>query len=116
MLQTGQKKAVRDVTDARIVVEVSLSDAKWFMFSSSTSNIFESQSKLVDYMYFAFDVNNFKNEYNFPICFIQGSHDWITPTDLVKDYYKKLNSFLKAYKFGMSYDKNFCYRYLMYIV
>ena len=77
--------------------EMSLSDAKWFMFASSTSNIFESQSKLVDYMYFAFDVNNFKNEYNFPICFIQGSHDWITPTDLVKDYYKKLNAEHKAF-------------------
>jgi len=70
--------------------EMSLNDARWFMFAGSTSNIFASQNLLVDYMYFKFDVNNFKYEYDLPICFIQGSHDWITPTDLVEDYYKKV--------------------------
>lgn len=77
--------------------EMSLEDARWFMFAGSTGNIIESQKKLMDYMYFKFDIYKDKQEYDLPVCFIQGSHDWITPTDFVKDYYEKITDADKAF-------------------
>lgn len=71
---------------------MSWNDAKWFLFASNTQNIISSQSNLVDYMYFQFDVMDFTNEYDIPICFIQGDSDWITPTDMVADYYSTVSS------------------------
>lgn len=72
--------------------ELSRNDAKWFLFASNTRNVISSQSNLVDYMYFQFDVMDFANEYDIPICFIQGDSDWITPTDMAADYYSNVSS------------------------
>lgn len=33
---------------------------------------------------------NLSKDYDFPICFIQGDSDYITPTALVQDYYSQL--------------------------
>lgn len=51
-----------------------------------------SSRKLVDYMYFRFDVAKLSSEYDIPICFIQGDSDWITPTDMVAEYYSGITA------------------------
>lgn len=78
--------------------ELSWNDAKWFLFASVTQNIISSQGDLMNYMYFQFDVMDFSAEYDIPICLIQGDGDWITPTDMVADYYSIVSSKQKQMK------------------
>lgn len=72
--------------------EISWNDMKWFLFASDTQNIAASQNNLVNYMYFQFNVMDLSEKYDIPICFIQGDIDWITPTDMVADYYMSQKS------------------------
>lgn len=88
----GEMSGFEQIFLALTSPEMSWNDAKWFLFASNTQNIISSQSNLVDYMYFQFDVMDFDNEYDIPICFIQGDSDWITPTDMVADYYSTVFS------------------------
>lgn len=87
----GEMSGFEQIFSALTSPEMSWNDAKWFLFASNTQNIISSQSNLVDYMYFQFDVMDFANEYDVPICFIQGDSDWITPTDMVADYYSTVS-------------------------
>lgn len=88
----GEMSGFEQITSAITSPEMSWDDAKWFLFASNTKNIISSQSNLADYMYFQFDLRDFANEYDIPICFIQGDSDWITPTDMVADYYSTVSS------------------------
>lgn len=83
----GEMPGTQQIFTAITSPEMSWNDVKWFLFASNTQNIFSSQSNLVDYMYFEFDVMDLASEYDIPICFIQGDSDWITPTNLVENYY-----------------------------
>ena len=88
----GEMSGFKQIFSALTSPEMSWNDVKWFLFASNTQNIISSQSKLVNYMYFQFDVMDFSNEYDVPICFIQGDSDWITPTDMAADYYSAVSS------------------------
>lgn len=83
---SGEMSGMKQLFIALTSPEMSWNDAKWFLFASNTQNIIASQSNLVDYMYFQFDVMNRNEKYDIPICFIQGDSDWITPTYLVDNY------------------------------
>lgn len=88
----GEMSGFEQMISALTSPEMSWNDAKWFLFASGTQNIISSQGNLVDYMYFQFDVMDLANEYDIPICFIQGDSDWITPTNMVADYYSTVSS------------------------
>lgn len=88
----GEMSGINQMFTAVTSPDMSWNDAKWFLFASDTQNIISSQSSLTDYMYFKFDIMDFSNEYDMPICFIQGDSDWITPTDMVADYYSTVSS------------------------
>ncbi|MBU0935979.1 MAG: alpha/beta hydrolase [Spirochaetes bacterium] len=66
--------------------DLNLNDLRWFLIASNTHRIFSHQSELLQYMYFDFDVDTLIDEFKIPIYFIQGSADWITPTDMVTQY------------------------------
>ncbi len=83
----GEMPGAQQIFTAITSPEMSWNDAKWFLFASNTQNIILSQRNLVDYMYFQFDVMDLREKYDIPICFIQGDNDWITPTNLVENYY-----------------------------
>lgn len=72
--------------------EMAWDDVRWLLFESDTKNIIEAQKDLVNYMYFKFDVWHLGSEYDIPICFIQGDSDWITPTDMVTEYYSGVSA------------------------
>jgi len=83
----GEMSGTEQIFAAITSPEMSRNDAKWFLFASGTQNIITSQNDLVNYMYFQFDVMDLSEKYDIPICFIQGDNDWITPTNLVENYY-----------------------------
>lgn len=85
---SGMKQAIMGVTAPEMLWD----DIRWFLFESDTKSIFDAQGKLVDYMYFRFDVAKLSSEYDIPICFIQGDSDWITPTDMVAEYYSGITA------------------------
>lgn len=84
---SGEMSGMKQIFTAITSPEMSWNDVKWFLFASNSQNIISSQSNLVDYMYFQFDVMDLSERYDIPICFIQGDNDWITPTNLVDNYY-----------------------------
>ena len=84
---SGEMSGMKQIFTAITSPELSWNDAKWFLFTSNTQNIIASQNSLVNYMYFQFDVMDMNEKYDIPICFIQGDNDWITPTNLVDNYY-----------------------------
>lgn len=88
----GEMSGTEQIFAAITSPEMTWNDAKWFLFASDTQNIVASQNDLVDYMYFQFDVMNLSAKYDIPICFIQGDSDWITPTDMVVDYYSCISA------------------------
>lgn len=88
----GEMSGIKRIFAAITSPEMSWNDARWFLFASDTQNIITFQNNLVDYMYFQFDVMKSSKEYDIPICFIQGKSDWITPTNLVNDYYEVIAS------------------------
>lgn len=88
----GEMSGMKQIFTAITSPEMSWNDAKWFLFASNTQNIITSQSNLVDYMYFQFDVMDLSERYDIPICFIQGDNDWITPTYLVDNYYSRVTA------------------------
>lgn len=83
----GAMSGIKQIFTAITSPEMSWNDAKWFLFATDTQNIINSQNNLVNYMYFQFDAMGLSKTYDIPICFIQGDNDWITPTDMVADYY-----------------------------
>lgn len=88
----GKLSSMKQMLIAVTSPEMLWNDAKWFFFASNTENIFKSQNKLIDYMYFRFDVTDLESQYDIPICFIQGESDWITPTDLVREYFLSISA------------------------
>ena len=86
----GEMSGTKQMLTALTSPQMLWNDVKWFLFASRTQNILASQKNLVNHMYFQFDVKNLSRSYNIPICFIQGDNDWITPTDLVSDYYETI--------------------------
>lgn len=67
-------------------------DLKWFFLVTDTARIFEKERPLVNYMYFEFDAYDQIADFEVPLFFIQGSHDYITPTDLVEDYARRVRA------------------------
>jgi pimeloyl-ACP methyl ester carboxylesterase len=88
----GEMSGVKQIFTAITSPEMSLNDAKWFLFAGNTQNIVDSQKNLIDYLYFGFDIMNLSEEFSLPIYFIQGENDCITPTDLVEKYYSKISA------------------------
>lgn len=88
----GEISGTEQIFTAITSPEMSWNDAKWFLFASNTQNIITSQNNLMDHMYFQFDAIDLSEKYDIPICFIQGSSDWITPTDLVDNYYSRITA------------------------
>ncbi len=88
----GEMSGTEQIFTAITSPEMSWNDAKWFLFASNTQNIITSQNNLMDHMYFQFDAIDLSEKYDIPICFIQGSSDWITPTDLVDNYYSRITA------------------------
>lgn len=87
----GEMSSLNQMTAAMTSPHINLNDAKWFLFASSTENIISTQNKLVDYMYFGFDINDVKLPGDVPLYFIQGDCDYITPTDMVQSYYDSID-------------------------
>lgn len=83
----GEMSSMKQIFTAITSSDLSWNDVKWFLFASNSQNIITSQSSLVDYLYFQFDVVDLSERNDIPICFIQGDSDWITPTNLVDHYY-----------------------------
>lgn len=88
----GEMSGIEQIFAAITSPEMLWNDVKWFLFASNTQNIVASQNNLVNYMYFQFDVMDLSKKYDIPICFIQGDNDWITPTDMVTDYYSCISA------------------------
>ena len=89
---SGEMSGMKQIFTAITSPQMSWNDAKWFLFASNTQNIITSQSNLVDYMYFQFDVMDMNEKYDIPICFVQGDSDWITPTCLVDNFYSGVSA------------------------
>lgn len=83
----GELSGMKQMFIAMTSPEMPWKDARWFLYASSTKNIVDSQKPLMDEMYFQFKIEDYNKDYPVPICFIQGDGDWITPTDLVRDYH-----------------------------
>lgn len=88
----NEMSGIEQISVAITSPEMSWNDVKWFLFASDTQNIVASQNDLMNYMYFQFDVMDLSEKYDIPICFIQGDSDWITPTDMVADYYSCISA------------------------
>ena len=81
-----EMSGMKQITTALTSPHFNLNDARWFLFASRTKNIIASQTELIDYMYFGFDLNEIRLPENVPVLFVQGNCDYITPTDIVKEY------------------------------
>ena len=88
----GEMSGLKQMTTALTSPHFNLNDARWFLFASSTKNIIDSQTELIDYMYFGFDLNQIRLSENVPVLFVQGDFDYITPTDMVKEYCESADS------------------------
>ena len=88
----GEMTGMKQITTALTSPHFNLNDAKWFLFASDTKNIIDSQTELIDYMYFGFDLSEIRLPENVPVLFVQGDCDYITPTDMVKAYCASVNS------------------------
>ena len=88
----GEMSGMKQMTTALTSPHFNLNDARWFLFASSTKNIIDSQTELIDYMYFGFDLNQIRLSENVPVLFVQGDCDYITPTDMVKEYCESADS------------------------
>jgi len=71
---------------------MNIDDCRWFLNASSTEKIFNLEKPLINYMYYEFDIKNLNNNYQVPVCYIQGDNDWITPTDMVAQYYEEVEA------------------------
>lgn len=71
---------------------MNFNDLKWFLKAASTEKIFELEEELIDYMYFDFDIYDQGLTYEVPMYFIQGSNDYITPTEMVEKFYEPLKA------------------------
>lgn len=94
---SGELSPIKQMYIAATSSEFSWNDLKWFLTASNSENIMNRQKELVEYMYFDFNVEKVSNEYSIPICFIQGESDWITPTDMVRDYYDTISASSKKF-------------------
>ena len=88
----GEMSGLKQMTTALTSPHFNLNDARWFLFASSTKNIIDSQTELIDYMYIGFDLNKIRLSENVPVLFVQGDCDYITPTDMVKEYCESADS------------------------
>ena len=88
----GEMSGMKQMTTALTSPHFNLNDARWFLFASDTKNIIASQTKLINYMYFRFDLNEVRLPENVPVLFVQGDCDYITPTDMVKEYCESARS------------------------
>ncbi len=66
-------------------------------FSLVASQLNRSQYELKRYMKEDFDIEDRKN-YQLPIIFISGAHDYLSSKDLVKTYYDSLETSYKSYR------------------
>ena len=88
----GEMSGMKQMITALTSPHFNLNDARWFLFASSTKNFIDSQTELIDYMYIGFDLNKIRLSENVPVLFVQGDCDYITPTDMVKEYCESTDS------------------------
>ncbi|QUI24064.1 alpha/beta hydrolase [Vallitalea pronyensis] len=74
---------------------MTIQDIQWFLNASNTQKIMALQQNVINYMYYEFNVNNLNAHYDVPMFYIQGSHDYITPTQLVEAYYATISTPVK---------------------
>lgn len=63
----------------------SLKDISYFL-----KNTFELQKPLMDYLSYDFDARDLGNEYEVPIYYILGEHDWVTPYKIAQEYFETI--------------------------
>lgn len=72
--------------------QMNLTDIKWFMYMTDTTEFFASQRVLMEYAFFGFDLNEMDSEYAFPVYYIAGSDDYMVPQETAKEYYSKITA------------------------
>lgn len=72
--------------------DMNYNDLRWFICAINTKKMFNLVEPLIDYSYYEFDTSNFNSSFDVPMYFIQGEDDWITPTPMVEEYFKTVNS------------------------
>ena len=92
----GELSAPKQIQTALTSPQVSLNDLKWFLFASSTENIISTQRALMVYLYYGFNIQDVTLPETIPVIFIQGDCDYITPTDIVREYYDGIDAARKA--------------------
>lgn len=71
----------------------SLEDARWFtMPMKSFDNLFKLEASLFEDSLWNINLNKQSKEYKVPVYFISGESDWRTPTVMVEDYYKSVET------------------------
>lgn len=72
--------------------DLKFADLQWYLnVMISAAKYFSMFSSLMDFS-FEFNINEFLTESNVPMAFISGSGDWITPMEMVRDYYTVLKN------------------------
>jgi len=66
--------------------DMGVQDARWFLTASDTAAILARERTLLQTMYFDHDARQGARRLQVPVCFIQGEHDWITPTPMVESF------------------------------
>lgn len=69
-----------------------LTDARWmFGLASSPEKLYALNGTLLDQL-LASSIYDFGTRYQVPVLFISGEHDWVTPRNLVEQYYAAISA------------------------
>lgn len=66
--------------------DMSWNDFRWYRTARDPAKLTMLQMPLVEHLYFGFRIDELGRDYTFPVGFVQGSGDHITPTDTVSEY------------------------------
>lgn len=67
-------------------------DIKWFLAVGSFEKTCKATAPLMDYAMFNYDANALDYKFEVPIYIVQGEYDWITPSAMVEEYFKEIDS------------------------
>ena len=88
-LKAENANPMKEIWVALTSPDLEFNDLKWLVSAMSNyENVFSLLSPLMDKL-FSFNIYDYPIEDNIPITFIAGSSDWITPMEMVNDYYVK---------------------------
>lgn len=90
---SGIKQAYLGIASA----DMNMDDINWYLNAANTQKIINFEHDLINYMYFEFDIEDLGYDYQMPVCYIQGSNDYITPTPMAEEYYNKINAEYKQF-------------------